>query len=142
MSFLIDSLLIFHITLDTLKIWHENNVKSFEFSGYRLEKDTLILSTRTVSGLKSYKLIYENGKVDSGKIYFEKGKSANYFLIFFQRKDWIALGVSEKPSSVWINDSVVDLINGEYFIKKLSQKPYKLKVVRNKLIILKDYNFY
>ncbi|MCS7244616.1 MAG: hypothetical protein N2504_00370 [candidate division WOR-3 bacterium] len=141
MSFLIDSVLVFHITLDTLKIWTENNVKSFEFSGYKMEKDTLVLSTRAISGSKSYKLIYENGKVDSGKIYFEKGKSANYFLIFFQGKYWIALGISEKPSSVWINDSVLDLIEGQYFIKKLSQKPYKLKVVRNKVIILKDYRF-
>lgn len=141
MSFLVDSLLVFYITLDTIKIWHENNVKSFEFSGYKLEKDTIVLSTKAISGLKSYKLVYKDGKIDSGKIYFEKGKSANYFLVFFQRKNWTAFGILEKQSSIWINDSVVDLINGEYFMKKLPQKPYKLKVIRNKLIILKDYNF-
>jgi len=142
MTFIIDSLLAFNITLDSLKLWIVNkNLKSFEFSSYKIKNDTLKISTKDIMGIKNYKLYYENGLIKEGRIYFEKGKSANYFLIFIELENWYALGVSQKPSSIWINDSVIDLINGEFFYKQLSTKPYKLKVIRNKLIILKDYKF-
>ncbi len=141
MLFLVDSLIAFKIALDSFLIFnYSSSIVLFRFGEYQL-KDSIKLSTKEVSGMKNYEIVYKDDKIEKGRIYFEKGKSANYFLIFFERNSWHALGISEKPSSVWINDSVIDLIDGEYFYKKLLKPPYKLKVIRNKLVILKEYNF-
>ena len=140
MNFLIDSLIVFYITLDSLKIFNLN-AKLFEFDNYKIENETLKISTKSISGIKNYKILDKNNNSNFGKIYFEKGKSANYFIIFFERENWYAFGITEKPSSIWINDSVIDLINGQFFYKKLNNAPYKLKVVKNKIIILKEFNF-
>ncbi|MEO0143910.1 MAG: hypothetical protein ABIL49_03335 [candidate division WOR-3 bacterium] len=141
MTFLVDSLLVFYITLDSLKVINFNkDIELFEFANYKV-KDSLTLLTKEISGLKNYVIYFNNNKKQEGKIYFEKGKSANYFLIFFKSNDWYVFGISQSPSSVWINDSVIDLINGEYFFKKLSKAPYKLKIVKNKFIVLKEYKF-
>ncbi len=141
MVFLIDSLIGFKLALDSFVIFNYNqSVILFKFGGYQV-RDSIKLSTKEVSGMKNYEIVYKDNKVEQGRVYFEKGRSANYFLIFFERANWYAIGISEKPSSVWINDSVVDLIDGECFYKKLSKPPYKLKVIRNKFVILKEYNF-
>ena len=113
MTFLVDSLLVFYITLDSLKVINFNkDIELFEFANYKV-KDSLTLLTKEISGLKNYVIYFNNNKKQEGKIYFEKGKSANYFLIFFKSNDWYVFGISQSPSSVWINDSVIDLINGE-----------------------------
>jgi len=140
MNFIIDSLIVFSITLDSLKIFNLN-AKIFEFDNYKIQDETLKISTKSISGIKNYRIVDKNNNINLGKIYFEKGKSANYFIIFFERKDWYAFGITEKLSSIWINDSVIDLIDGQFFYKKLSNTPYKLKVIKNKTIILKEYNF-
>lgn len=140
MNFIIDSLIVFSITLDSLKIFNLN-AKLFEFDKYKIQNETLKISTKSISGIKNYRILDKNNNLNLGKICFEKGKSANYFIIFFETKNWHAFGITEKPSSIWINDSVIDLIDGKFFYKKLNNAPYKLKVIKNKIIILKEYNF-
>jgi hypothetical protein len=140
MNFIIDSLIVFSITFDSLKIFNLN-AKSFEFGNYKIQSETLKISTSAISGLKNYKILNKDESFNLGKIYFEKGKSANYFIVFFERKNWHIFGITEKQSSIWINDSVIDLIDGQFFYKKINNVPYKLKVIKNKMIILKEYNF-